>query len=377
MNAFTATFSSFGDNIYRSQTTRAAIDAIARNAAKFNAIHTIDNGELKKPSSGKLQKIISERPNPLMSAYDFQYKLFTQLFNKNNAFALIERNPIDGKAEMLIPISYSSVQAVESQAEIFMKFTLNNGNKLILPYDDLIHIRRFYYDKDLFGENNDALLPTLQLIQTVNEGMENAVQSSASLRGVLKATNVMNEDDKKEARAQFVQDYLGSNNSGGIAFTDATLDFEPIESNPILISKDQMEAIKNEVYDYFSVNDKIIQSKYTEDEWNAFYESVLEPLAIQLSQEYTNKIFTTREQNLGNKVTFESNKLAYASNETKIKLIKEVGNLGALTINEIRGILNMSPVEGGEKRVQTLNVIDSNLANEYQTGGNADEPNTE
>jgi HK97 family phage portal protein len=373
MNGWSPTFSSFGDDIYKSQVTRAAVDAIARNAAKFNPVHiyrkkTEDGVDEVKIKNDKLERIISQKPNPMMGAYAFYYKVFTQMETKNNAFVLIERDGM-GNVDMLIPVSYASAKAVEYRNLIFIEFMLNNGTKVVLPYDDLLHLRKFFYDKDIFGEDNTALLPTLELINTVNEGISNAVVSSASLRGVLSATGVMSPEDMKKARNDFVKDYLGTSNNGGVAMTDKKLEFKAIESQPKLVNKDQMQAIKTEVYDYFGVSDVIIQSKSDENEWNAFYESKLEPMALQLGQEMTNKIFTERERALGHVIQLSSNKLAFASNKTKINMVKEVGVLGALTINEVREIFNMGAIDGGEKRIQTLNVVDAAKANMYQGVG--------
>src|SRR5699024_2449255 len=130
----------------------------------------------------------------------------------------------------------------------------------------------------------------------------------------------------------------------------------------------QLQAIKNKVYEYLGINESIVNSSYTEDEWNGFYESVVEPLALQFSLEFTGKIFTEREQSFGNQIIFESNRLQFASNESKTKMLKELVPLGLLTVNQALEVLNLPPVEDGNKRLQSLNFIDEQLADEYQTG---------
>jgi HK97 family phage portal protein len=365
-NGWNPTFTSFGENAYASAQARACIHAIANNTAKLTAKHLVLGVEGLKKRDSKTQYLLDTRPNPIMSAFDFYYKMITQLMNKNNAFALIEREPLNLSPTMVIPISYSSVEAIESDGEMFLKFITNDGKQLTLPYVDVIHLRRFYYDKDVFGEDNAALMPTLELINTINDGMSNAVQSSASLRGLLKFTGIVKDSDRERERAAFVTNFLSSANNGGIAAVDNKYEFQPIDSKPQLINKAQMDAVKWEVYSYFNVSDVIINSKWTEDEWNAFYEGVIEPLAIQMSQEFTNKIFRKTEIDKGNRIMFEANRLQYASNTTKISFTNTMITLGLATINEVREVWNMTPIEGGDKRLQTLNVVNADGADKYQ-----------
>jgi HK97 family phage portal protein len=269
------------------------------------------------------------------------------------------------------------VEALEYENEVYLKFITIAGDQLTIPYADVIHLRRFFYDQDIFAEDNTALLPTLELINTINQGVSNAVETSASLRGIIKATGILSDKDRTKTKDDFVNDYLSAANNGGIAVLDSKFDYIPLKSEPVLINKAQMDAIKTQVYDYFNINTDVVQSKWNEDGWNAFYEGVLEPLAIQMSLEFTFKLFTPSEIAKGNKIVFEANRLAYASNQTKISLVKEVGSLGGFTINEIRELFNMAPIDGGEVRLQTLNVVNAALADNYQTGKEVDDDNTD
>ena len=135
--------------------------------------------------------------------------------------------------------------------------------------------------------------------------------------------------------------------------------------------------VNGNIYGYFMISEEIIKSKYTADEWNAFYESVLEPKAIQMGQAFTNAIFSERAIKSGHRIEFSVNRIKYAKTETKINLIKEAGALGLLTVDEGREILDLPAIGGkeGNKRLQTLNVINANLADEYQGGGKSGKSN--
>jgi HK97 family phage portal protein len=220
----------------------------------------------------------------------------------------------------------------------------------------------------MYGESNSKpLLSTLDLIKTTNDGISNAIKSSANLRGLLKFTqSMLKPEDLKKQRDDFVKDYMDVNNNGGVAALDSKADYIELKGDAKLVNAPQMKVIEEKVYKYFNVNENIVMSRYSEDEWNAFYESVIEPIAIQLSLEFTSKCFSDREIGFRNEIIFESNRLAYASNSTKISLARELMPMGVFTVNEIRDVFNLAPVEGGDKRIQTLNVVSADKADDYQ-----------
>jgi len=259
---------------------------------------------------------------------------------------------------------------VESKTnQLYIRFQFLNGKQLVAPYEDFVHLRRFYVHSDLFGESNEkALNSTLSLLQTSDDGIVNAVKSSAYLRGLIKYNTILKDKDLVSNRDNFVKDYLDVSNNGGVAALDNKADYTELKNDPKMVDSKQMTIIQDKVYRYFNISESIVTSSYDENEWNAFYESVLEPLAIQFSQEFTEKLFTKEEQKRGNEIIFEANRLAYASNTTKISLLRDLAPLGLFTINEGREIFNLAPVDGGDERIKTLNVVNAEKADEYQLG---------
>lgn len=365
LNGYTPYFSSLGD-MYDSDVVRAAVDAIARNAGKLKPKHIRRlNGEVTYTDSS-IEYLLSVRPNPHMDAYSFLYKVVTQLYIKNNSFVYIDWND-QGQPIAFYPVNAATVEFIEAQGQLFVKFMFMGGQQITLPYSSIIHLRRFFNTSDLYGESNTAaLLPTLELINTTNDGIINAVKSSAHLRGLLKFTSMLKPEDMKKQRDAFVEDYLDISNNGGVAVTDSKAEYLPLSNEPKLIDSKQMELIEDKVYKYFNVNSSIVKSDYSEEQWNSFYESVIEPIAIQMSLEFTAKVFTQREQGWGNEIIFESNRLQYASNATKIAIIESLVDRGIMSLNEGREIFNLSPIDGGDKRIVSLNYVDANIANQYQ-----------
>lgn len=361
-------FSSWTKGAYANDIFRAGVDAIARNAAKLKGVHTVTyGGGLKKVSNNRrLERILQISPNPYMTAYDCLYKLVTQMYLTNNAFALLDRDE-GGGLRGVYPVSYTGIELLMTDTgNILADFTLRHGRKVQFRYDDLIHLRRHFNTSDFLGDDNRAIDSALELAHTQGEGLVNAIKNSASLRGILRFTQMLADSRLKELKDKFMKDYLSIGNEGGIVAVDNQCEYMPIESKPAVIDGAQSALIRDKIYSYLGISQSIVDSTYTEDQFAAFYESVIEPIATALSLEFTRKLFNEREQSFGNQIVFESGRLQFSSNQTKVNLIKELLPLGILTINQALEILNLAPIEGGDRRLQTLNVVDAAIANDYQ-----------
>ena len=363
----TAVFSAYCGDAYSNDIYRGAVDAIARNIGKLKGSHVISYADHDKIDGDcKLNRLLQVRPNPYMSAYDMLYKLATHYYIYNNCFALLERDE-RGSIAGIYPITASNTEMLsDMQGRLYCRFLFRNGQQATFPYCDVIHLRRNFNANELLGDDNGALFPALELAHTQNEGIINGIKAGANIRGILKYNQIMSPAKLKEEKEAFITDYLQISNDGGVVALDQKADYVPIESKPLVLTAEQTEAIQRKIYNYLGVTEKIVNSSYTEDEFAAFYESTIEPFAVALSMEFTAKIFTDREQAFGNSILFEAGRLQFSSNKTKVELIKELMPLGLLTVNQALEILNMPSIEGGNKRLQTLNVVDADRVTEYQ-----------
>lgn len=372
-----STFTPFSGNAYESDIYRAAIDAIARNAAKLKGKHIVYSKHNNKRLQGDqyLNQILQVRPNPYMTAYDLVYKLVTHYYLHNNAYAFLQKDD-RGYLQAIYPLSPVNVEFVTDPAnEMYLRFLFSSGDQVTLHMSEVLILRRFFNSNDLLGDSNTAIMPALDLAHTQNEGLEESIKSNATIRGILKYNQVLSPEKLKEEKEAFIQDYLTVKNHGGIAALDSKADYTPLTMSQMTIDDKQLESVKKKIYEYLGISESIVNSTYTEDEWAAFYESVIEPLSLQFSLELTDKLFTAREQAFGNTIIFESNRLQFASNASKTNILKELVPLGLLTINQGLEILNLPPVEDGDKRLQTLNVVNAELVDQYQTGGKSNEGN--
>lgn len=367
-------FYTWGGNVYKSDIVRACIRPKARAVGKLVAKHIRDGTNGFKVNPDPYLRFILEEPNPLMTGQMFQEKMAVQLDLNNNAFAYIKRDDL-GYASEIYPIPCSSVEVKEGKSgDIFLKFYFRTGKQMTVPYSDVIHLRQDFNDNDFFGDHpGDVLTPLMEIVTTTDQGIVKAIKNGAIIKWILKFKSVLKQEDIDKQVNNFVNNYLAIDSpNGGAAYSDPRYEVEQVEPKDYVPNEKQMQETVQRLYSFFNTNDKIVQSKYNEDEWNAYYESVIEPLAMQLSGEYTRKLFSRTERGYGNKITFEASSLQYASMNTKLNLVQMVDR-GAMTPNEWRFVMNLGPIEGGDDPVRRLDtaVVATSPNASSQGGGDA------
>lgn len=348
-------FYAWNGKMYESDIIRSCIRPYSKAVGKLIAKH-LRTTETKLQINPDISiKLLLEEPNPYMTGQMFQEKMAIQLKLNNNAFAYICKND-DGYALEIYPIPCVLAECIySSQGDLYIKFTLINGKSLTLPYADIIHLRQDYNDNDVFGESPaKALLQLMNVVSVTDQGIVNAIKNSAVIRWLMKFSQTIRPEDLKKQAEEFSNSYLNTAQNGtGVAAVNGNYDVTQVKTEDYVPNSSQMDKTIVRLYNFFNTNEKIIQSKYNEDEWNAYYESEIEPIAIQLSNEYSRKIFTRRERGFGNKIIFDCNNLQYASMNTKLGLMQMVDR-GALTPNEWRQVLNLPPIDGGDEVVRRL-----------------------
>ncbi len=353
-------FYSWNGNLYKSDIVRAAIRPKAQAIGKIVGKHireTIraDGKKEIKINPDVYMRFLLEEPNPYMTGQMLQEKLGTQLELNNNAFAYIERDENEYPVA-IYPITATTSEMLQNKSgEIFLKFTLKNGRTVIFRYTDIIHLRKDFNNNEIFGDSPaQALTPLMEIVNTTDQGIVKAIKNSNVIRWLLKFTQSLRPEDLKKQTKQFVDDYLNiESESVGAAATDAKADAIQVEPKDYVPNAVQMEKTVQRIYSFFNTNDKIVQGKYTEDEWISYYETNVEPVVMQLSGEYTRKLFSRRERGFGNKIMFEASNLTFASMQTKLNLVQYVDR-GIFTPNEVRDILHYAPIEGGDVAVRRL-----------------------
>lgn len=347
-------FYSWNGKLYKSDIIRACIRPKTKAVGKLVAKHIRSDGVGIKVNPVPYIKFLLEEPNPYMCGQVMQEKIATQLTLNNNAFILIVRDEM-GMICQLYPMPAQQVEALYPNQELHYKFWFTNGNHLTVPATEIIHLREDFNESDIFGESPaQALFETMNVVTTIDQGIIKAIKNSSVVRWLLKYSTQMRPEDLRKNVKEFTDNYLSvETETFGAAGVDAKADVQRIEPKDYVPNALQIDKSTQRIYAFFNTNEKIVNSSYTEDEWNSYFEAVIEPLALQLSNEYTRKIFTRKERSFGNKIYFEAANLQCASLSTKLQLVNMVDR-GALTPNEWRETFNLSPIEGGDKPIRRL-----------------------
>lgn len=347
-------FYAWDGKVYRSDIVRACIRPAAQAVGKMVGKHLRRDADGLKINPQANLGFLLKYPNPNMSAQQFQEKLAYQLLLNNNAFALIERDP-SGKPVALYPIPCTGAEKIMVHGEVAIRFQYRNGKQAVYWYSDIIHLRRDFCDDEFFGSTNiDTLTELMECVGTIDQGIVKAIKNSNAIRWLLKFTSSMRPEDIKRNTKEFVDNYLSyESDSFGAAGVDAKVDAKQIEPKDYVPNAAITDKLIGRIYAYFNVSDAIVQSKYTEDEWNAYYESQIEPIAIQLGQVMTYRMFTRKEIAYGNEIIYESSNLQCASMSTKLQLVQFLDR-GIMNPNEIRAVLNLPPIPGGDVYVRRL-----------------------
>ena len=372
LNGYSNDFVQWDGDAYDNATGRNCIDTIARHAGKLHPKHIIrKNGVIAKNADSKLQYILSVRPNWLMTSSEFIEKIVAQYYCYNNLFVYIQRD-MNGNIIALWPLNFNNLELYEDKdGNLYGRFTFGTGEQATVPYDEMIHIRRHFNRDDVFGDpEGNVLKEDINLLAAVKAAVINVVKNFHKLRGIIQWTGTVRPEDQENMWQKFITSFAGPSNGSGIGSLDNRGKFQQLTTDTQTFETGQMQFARDNLYKYFGVSEDIVSGNYTEDQFQAFYESVISPIAIKLSQEFTEKLFTPKERGFGNEVVFEANRIAYMSTASKVKLAQAMIPAGAIKRNEIRALFGYAGLPGkeGDEIVVSLNYVKTTDQTKYQTG---------
>lgn len=360
-------------DLYESDVIGSIANCIASNLGKLTPQVIRRDAAGLTIKDDYLAKLLSLRWSPEITPFDGLYKMASDLVYKSNAFAVVFYNTDFTRVQSIVPVTVKSFRIWEEENNIFFRFVWDyNGEEYTLPYQSVIHLKARYDRKRFIGTSPESQLKTtLELLDTTGESLRNAVNNSANLKGYLKYNNFADDDELKQKVREFQEAYMSAANDGGIAGLDNSMEFHEITQHTNAIPVTQSAFLRENLYRYYNVNEKILNSTYNESEWNAFYEAVIEPIALQLSLEFTYKLLSERERGFGNKIIFTANRLQYATLQTRVNLGSQLFDRGIITINEYRELMYYEPIEDGDVRMVSLNYVKADEQSIYQIGEDA------
>ena len=339
MEGYTPAWTTWNGSVYESELIRASLDAWGRHAAKLKP-------NLRGSADPELQNRLRVKPNRFREWSQFLYQTSTVLGVTNNAFLVKTRND-DGTPNGIINMVPESWELVEYENEPWIRFILSNNKRRAERLAEVGIMTRMQYKNELFGESNEAMDPVLDLISIQRQGIKEGIKNGNSYRFWAKSDNWASDEDIGEEMQRFNKFTFGNKKTAGgvLIFPNTYDDIHEMKPGGYTVDKEQQEHIKTNVFDYFCVNEDILQNKAFGDAWLAFYEGFVEWFAIQMGEVISGMLFTDRERiGFGNQVFFTSNRLQYMSNADKLNAVTQLGDRGLATRNELREILNLEPL---------------------------------
>lgn len=340
LTSYAPAYHDYQGGVFEMALTRAAVNAIATQCSKLSPVVT-------GSANRQIAAALSQQPNPWQDRTKFLYRCCAILETKTTCFVFPLRDQY-GRINGYYPALPTSVRPYQVKGELWYELRFASGQTALEPSDNVGVLTKFQMQNDLFGDGNDALTPTMKLLDAQNQAINNAIENSAIIEWLVQIAGQNRPEDIAKKRDQFASDNLaGSNKSGVMAYDQTWASVQPIDRKQYTVDAPQMELIERNVYSYFGVNEEILQNKFNEDVWNAFFESKVEPFQQQLSLVLTNMTYTARERAQGNGITFFSSSIDYMSNSTKAALCQSMADRGAMCADEFRAKFGLPPVPDG------------------------------
>ncbi len=372
---FAPSFQGIGEDIVQSHAVREAVSSITRHASKMRLEHCRLKDAEFKPGRDALNRILQYQPNPIESGADFLEKAMYHWLVSNNVFIFLDFVPsnIFEDKELLDALwvldPLDVAVNVKSSGAVFLTFSLQDETRTVTTsLDNIVHLKRDVGPDEFFGANNEPIKTVLKVINTNYQGIENAIKTSAFIRFIVESSTVLSPTKKMESAKHFAEQFGSANTKGGLIFTDAANKITQISPAGRYANFKEMEGFVDTVYHYFGTNRKIVANDFSDAEWNAFFEGTLEVFANKLGLSLSKKAFTEGEFNRGNRIRVHTDKIQSMSLQSRLNIIVQTKDVGLLTINEMRALLYLPPVVGGDIREVSLNYVEALKQGQYQLG---------
>lgn len=345
LSGYEPTFTSWRGGLYENELIRSAINARATHISKLKF-------EIKGSAKPALQNKLLKGPNEFQTWSQFLYRVSTILDVHNTAFIVPIFDKYGEISGVFCPLP-ARCEIAQYNDKPWLRYEFTFGQKAAIELENTGILTKFQYKSDVFGESNAALDPTMELIHIQNQGIEEGVKSAATYRFYAQVNNFSKANDLAEERKRFSEENFSKDAQGGglLLFPNTYTNINQVKSEPFVVQADEMKLIEKNVYQYFMVNEDVLQNKAYGDAWSAFYEGAIEPFAIQFSDVMTRMLFTFREQGAGNMIMLTANRLQYMTNKDKLDVSSQLLDRGIISINDARQIWNLPPVDDGDLRI--------------------------
>lgn len=342
LDGYSPIFTSYDGGVYEMELSRSCIHTFANHSSKLqpNVVGADGRG---------IKAILEGRPNPFMTTAQFLYKAATLYDTKNTCII----TPVLDDFDRLIgyyPVNPAQTEIIDVNGTPFLRYRFKNGQWAAIEFFRCGIVSKYLYNSDVFGEDNKALYPTLQLMNMQNQGIAEGIKNSASFRFMATVNNFVKGKDLATERKNWVDENLSADSGGLALFPNNYTNVQQIQSSAKVVDAEQMKLIENRVYTYFGCNEKILRNEATGDDWSAYYEGKIEPFSLQLSQALTVMTYTELERKRSNAIHLAANRLQYMTTAEKKEVSTQLFDRAILSTNMVMDIWNLPHVPDGDKR---------------------------
>jgi len=342
LDGYSPSFTTYDGGVYEMELTRACIHTFATHCSKLQP-------KVAGSDARGIQAMLDGKPNIFMTGAQFLYKAATIYETQNTCYIV----PVLDKFDRIVgyyPAVPDLTELREQNGEPFLVYTFGNGEKAAIELSRVGVVSKFLYRSDLVGEDNRALNPTLQLLDTQNQGIAEGIKNSASFRFMATVNNFVKAADLAKERKTWVQDNLGADAGGLALFPNTYSNVQQIQSTAKIVDPEQLKLIQDRAFTYFGSNEKILHNEASGDDWSAYYEGKIEPFALQLSQAMTCMTYSHHERTRKNAIVWSANRLQYMTNADKLQVSSQMFDRGILSTNDVMDVWNLPHVPDGDKR---------------------------
>ena len=344
LTAYKSAFTTWRGEVYEFDQVRAAIDCLARNTAKLKPI-------LTGTAERNMRTQLKNQPNKYMTWYQFLYRTRTIWEMQNNAIIvpiLDEYNRTVG----VFPVLPSSCEIVEDMAgREYVRFEFSGGKRGAMELEKCGIVTKYQYRDDIFGSSNTALNGTCDLLDLNRQAIKEAIKNTSTFRFMGRMNNFAQDEDIKAERKRVKDANLSDNEGFLLLFSNLIDDVKQVDVKPWTIDDKQLAVINQNIEKYYGVTTEAITNSLVGDQASAFYEGAIEPFAIQLSEVLSRMLFSNIQRNNGNAIVFSANRIQFMTNSDKLNISSAMADRGLMTINEIREIWELQPIEGGDRLI--------------------------
>lgn len=360
----------YANNIYSIPEVRTAIETFA------DIFSTIPRYFVRRDKAGHIQyfehaadKVINIKPNPLQNATQFWKNVITSLLLNSNVFIepTFDSRTGDLKYLYVLPKDQFDFTLYNDRATVSF-LTLDKTYDM----DNLIYLNRF--SSLAGGQSNDLGLYETVIQALAQQAIEvaNPKKPRAILQASVQSQGNLKPKDKQGTMGDVKANFDASVN--GIVYFDPQWKITPINWNENDVNRELMKFVINIVDNYFGISEDIINSDATELKYQLFAKTKMEPLAKQIEQEFTAKLFSKREREFGNKFELDTFYLSVSTLAAKTQFFSVVGRSGVLNIDEQREMIGYPPLPNGLGQMYrvTADTVNIEIVDEYQEAKNGE-----